>query len=380
MLGFDFRTARIVWTIFIVALLLFLLYAARSTLLVVVFAIFFSYLVYPLIQLVERRRPERVPRTASIALVFVVVITVLFVAGGMFGTRMVDEATRLSQRLPDLLNSANNASQFPLPKILEPIRERVLDLVRTQLQSGTSEALPWAQRVGLGVMHAASNLIYVVLIPVLSFLLIKEAPGIRANVLSWMPEPSRTLWSAITEDLDVLLSGYVRALLLLSMATLVCYSIAFALMGVPYALLLAGIAALLEFIPFVGPLAAVVLALVVAGFSGYDHLLLLMGFILLYRLFQDYVLNPYLMSEGVEVSPLLVIVGLLLGEELGGVAGIFLSVPLMAATKIILVRARASAKAQLPSPIAVASPIALATGAGGSGLLRSQDESRHADT
>ena len=179
MLGFDVRIARIVWTVFIVSLLLFLLYAARSTLLVVVFAIFFSYLVYPLVQLVERRRPQRLPRTASIALVFVVVITVLFVAGGMFGSRMVEEATRLSQKLPDLVNSTNSATQFPLPNFLEPVRERLLALVRVQLQSGASEALPWAQRVGLGVVHAASNLIYVILIPVLSFLLIKEAPGIR---------------------------------------------------------------------------------------------------------------------------------------------------------------------------------------------------------
>ena len=353
MLGFDLRVARIVWTAFIVALLLFLLYAARSTLLVVTFAVFFSYLVHPLIQLVERRRPQRVPRTASIALVFVIVLAALAVAGGLFGTRMVDEATRLSQKFPDLVSAQNSANQFPLPHVLEPLRARVLTIVRQQLQGGASAALPWAQRFGLGVMHAASNLIYVVLIPVLSFLLIKEAPEIRRTVLAWMAEPNRILWAAITEDLDVLLSGYVRALLLLSLATLVFYSIGFALLGVPYALLLAGIAALLEFIPFIGPLAAVVLTVLVAGVSGYDQLLLLIGVILMYRVFQDYILNPYLMSEGVEVSPLLVIVGLLVGEELGGVAGIFLSVPVMAAIKIIVVRARASQQAQKPSAIAI---------------------------
>lgn len=346
MLGFDLRVARIVWTVFLVSLLLFLLYAARSTLLVVTFAVFFSYLVYPLIQLVERRRPSRVPRTASIALVFVVVIAVLLVAGGLFGTQMVDQAIRLSQKLPDLLSDGNPARRLPLPEILEPLRERLVSAIREQLQAGTGQALPWAQRVGLGIMHAASNLIYVVLIPVLSFLLIKEAPGMRSNVLSWMTEENHRLWAAITEDLDVLLAGYVRALLLLSLATLFCYGIAFSLLGVPYALLLAGVAALLEFIPFVGPLVAVVLTVTVAGFSGFDQLWGLVAFILAYRVFQDYVLNPYLMSEGVEVSPLMVIVGLLIGEELGGVAGIFLSVPVMAACKIIVVRARASQKVQ----------------------------------
>lgn len=364
MLGFDLRVARAVWTAFIVGLVLFLLYAARSTLLVVTFAIFFSYLVYPLVQFVERRRSKRVPRTASIALVFLVVITVLVIGGTLFGARMVDEATRLGQKMPDLVSAQNSAAHFPLPSVLEPLRERMMSVVREQIQGGTSQALPLAQRLGLGVMHAASNLIYLVLIPVLSFLLIKEAPMMRASVLSWMSLHNRAMWSAITEDLDVLLSEYVRALLLLSLATMVCYSVAFSVLGVPYAVLLAGIAALLEFIPFVGPLASVVIILAVSGFSGFEHLWLLAGLILAYRVFQDYVLNPYLMSEGVEVSPLLVIVGLLIGEELGGVAGIFLSVPVMAAIKIIVVRARASQVAQRPSTIDMATTIGEVTLAG----------------
>ena len=67
--------------------------------------------------------------------------------------------------------------------------------------------------------------------------------------------------------------------------------------------LLAALAGVLEFIPVIGPLGAAAVCLVVAGLSGYDHLLLLVGFIAVYRLFQDYVLNPYLMSDGVECRP-----------------------------------------------------------------------------
>ena len=189
-------------------------------------------------------------------------------------------------------------------------------------------------------MHAASNLIYLVLIPILSFLLIKEAPTLRAEVLSLMSIRSGSLWAGIIEDLDVLLSRYVRALLLLSIATFVVYSVVFSTLGLQYALLLSSVAGLLEVIPFVGPLSAVLMIITVAVFSGYIHLLWLILFIIGYRLFQDYVLSPYLMSEGVEVSPLLVIAGLLAGDELAGVAGIFLSVPVMAAAKLMFVRVR----------------------------------------
>ncbi|MEW9584935.1 AI-2E family transporter [Paraburkholderia sp. DGU8] len=339
MLGFDVCTARKVWTASLIALLFLVIYLASSTLLVVVFAVFFSYLVYPMVDLVERVRPRRVPRVASIALVFVVVVAIIAVVGSLFGVRVQDEATRLLAQLPALLKP-DVPSRFPLPHFLEPLRERIVDFVRGQIEAGSDKAVPVARSVGLGVVHAAGNLIYLVLVPILSFLLIKEGPQMREALLQLLTQRHRTLWEAIVTDLNVLLSRYVRALLFLSLATLTSYGVAFSLMGVPYAFLLAVSAGLLEFVPFAGPLAAVALALVVAGFGGYPHLLGLVIFIGLYRLFQDYVLNPYLMSEGVEVSPFLVIVGLLAGDQLGGVAGIFLAVPVIATLKIVLGRAR----------------------------------------
>ncbi|MFT5531811.1 MAG: putative PurR-regulated permease PerM [Burkholderiaceae bacterium] len=342
MFGFDKRIARVVWTCSLVAFLLFAAYSVRSTLLVVVFAIFFSYLLYPLVELIERFKPARVPRTVSIGIVFIFAVLAFGAAGALFGSTITDEAMRLSQQLPTLLDPANISARVPLPDFLEPQRARILVFVTEQVQAGTGQALPMAQRLGLGVMHAATNLIYLILIPVLSFLLIKEAPLLRAEFMSSLRAASAPLWRGILDDLDVLLSKYVRALLLLSMATFTVYSLVFSAMGVPYSLLLAGVAGLLEVIPFVGPLSAVVIILCVSAFSDFSHLLWLLIFIIAYRMFQDYVLNPMLMSEGVEVSPLLIIVGLLAGDELAGVTGIFLSVPVLAAIKILFVRVRSS--------------------------------------
>jgi len=345
MLGLDLRTARIVWTAAFMLVLMYAFYVTRSTLLVVVFAIFFSYLLYPMISLLDRTLPKKVPRVVSIALAFVIVITVIAIVSSLLGPRIVDEATHLGQKIPELMKDPNAVNKIPLPGILESHRGKIVGFFQEQFQEGTGKALPIAKRIGTTVLYAASNLIYLVLIPVLSFLLIKEAPAMRATVLGWMTPRYAALWGNISDDLSFTLSKYVRALLLLSLSTLLAYGVAFSVMGVPYALVLAAVAALLEFIPFVGPLAALVGAVAIAAVMGFDSLLLLFGFIVAYRAFQDYVLSPYLMSEGVEVSPLLVIVGLLLGDEIGGVAGIFLSVPVMAALKIIVGHAWASHQA-----------------------------------
>ena len=69
--------------------------------------------------------------------------------------------------------------------------------------------------------------------------------------------------------------------------------------------------------------------------AGYPHVLWVVIFLGIYRMFQDYVLSPHLMSKGVELHPLLVIFGVFAGGEIGGVAGIFLSVPALALMRLL---------------------------------------------
>ncbi len=344
MLGFDIRTAKVVWTVFLVSFLLFFVYSIRQTLLVVTFAIFFSYMVYPLIALAERHLPPPMPRMVPIGAVFTLVFVIIVVASSVLGSQLADEASKLSQQLPSWLSAKNISDRIPLPGFLEPLRVRLVAFLSEQMQSHAGQAVPFAQELGLGALHAASNLIYLVLVPVLSFLLIKEAPALKREMFAWLGRSNSLLWGGVIKDLDVLMAGYVRALLILSIATWAVYSTVFSFMGIAYALLLGVMAGLLEVIPFVGPLMAALVILAVCVFSGYAHLAWLLIFIVSYRLFQDYVLNPYLMSAGIEVPPLLVILGLLAGEQVAGVAGIFLAVPVLAALRIIYLQLTVNAR------------------------------------
>jgi predicted PurR-regulated permease PerM len=111
--------------------------------------------------------------------------------------------------------------------------------------------------------------------------------------------------------------------------------------GVPYDMVLAAIGGTLEFIPVVGPLAAGVVVIGVSVFSGFSHPWLLVGFVVLWRFIQDYVTSPLVMGRGVEVHPALVIGGVIAGGEIGGPVGMFLSVPVIAAVRIVWRRVRA---------------------------------------
>jgi predicted PurR-regulated permease PerM len=339
--GIDLRVARTVWTVAAVAALLYCVYMVRRTLLVMLFAVFFSYLVYPLLVVLERRAPARLSRTALLSLVFATVLGLVALAGALFGSQIAAQATALSQQLPTLLEPTSLARRLPLPHLLEPYRDRLAEFFRMLLTGAQAEGLTTARSIGAGLVHAAGNLIYAVVVPIFSFLMILAVPDIEA----WLAGPGArthgTLWVSLAHDLNFLFSRYVRALGLLSLAALVTYGAVLSLLGAPYALLLAGVAAVLEVIPVFGPLAGAITILSVAAFSGYEHVWWLLAFIIAYRIVQDYMLNPYLMSEGVNVPPILVVFGLLAGDELAGVPGIFLSVPVIAAIRIVMRRVRA---------------------------------------
>ena len=308
----------------------------RATLFVFVLALFLAYVIAPLVTLIERYTSSRVPRAVSVLAAFMLVIGSVGIGATLTAPAVSDEAQLLSEQLPQLAEKANLA-KIPLPSSLEAFRGRLNVFVQENLKTATLAAMPFARSVGTEILLFVGNLFFVVLIPILAFFFVKDGPQIRDALLRWLnpnalrgSDPSR-----IVSDVGVALGHYVRALGLLSLATLIAYGTVFSLAGVPYAIFLAAIAAILEIIPLLGPLTAALIALFVAGLSGYDHLLWIAGFILCYRIFQDYVLYPYLMGDGSQIHPVMIIFGLLAGEQLGGVAGVFLSVPVIFSVVII---------------------------------------------
>jgi predicted PurR-regulated permease PerM len=196
------------------------------------------------------------------------------------------------------------------------------------------------KEIGPGILSGLGNLVAVVLIPILSFFFLKDGRAMRNAIVESVQSRQRHVVEDILTDLHVLVAQYIRALVLLAIATFVSYSIFLSALGVPYSVLLAGVAGVLELIPVVGPLIAAVTALLVAGLTGYAHLLWVLIFLIIYRLIQDYVLSPYLLSSSIEIHPLLVLFGVLAGEQVAGIPGMFFSVPVIAALRIIVVRMR----------------------------------------
>jgi predicted PurR-regulated permease PerM len=147
----------------------------------------------------------------------------------------------------------------------------------------------------------------------------------------------------------------MRAMLLLSVGTFTAYGAFFSIMGVPYAILLGLLGGLMEFIPTIGPVVAGLSILLVVVVSG-GHVLAVVIFVLCYRVFMDYFASPHVMGQGVELHPLLLLFGVFAGAEAAGVAGAFLSVPVLALVRILYLRIRKARLSGRPISTGFAAP------------------------
>lgn len=339
MLGIDKRAAQYTWTAAVILLLLCLVYRMRTTLFVFIVALLFAYLLSPLVNIIDRLLPTSRTRTPALAVAYLIFIAALYVAVTQIGARIFEEANSFGKSVPALLAAWQQPSKKASPE-MNSFKAQMIQKVREQVSKSSGDIVAAIPRAGVEVLSVASNLVYVVIVPILAFFFLKDGRMIAGQLVDMVDDgPRRSLLDDLLADTSLLLAHYMRAVLLLSLAAFTSYAICFIILGIPYGVLLAALAATLEFVPIIGPFVASMIILIVTGVSG-GPILSALAFLLIYRLLQDYVLAPQLMGSGVELHPLFVLFGVFAGAEIAGVPGAFLSVPVLAIVRIFYRRIR----------------------------------------
>jgi len=343
----DSRTVRVLVTTLFFALGLGFLYIARRTLIAFLFAIFFAYLVDPAVSSLQKWTRSRGFAIAIIYLLFVILLSMLFF---FVGPRTAREARRLGEAWPSIterVDTGDLAHQIG--------RERGWSGETTQLlQKVISDPrlVGVAQEVGLRVADVAKQAWLLVVVPILAIFFLKDGRGFSEVGISLVQSrPQREFLQDVLADLNQMLAQFIRAQLELAAFSLIVYISFMTATRVPYALVLGTAGGMMEFIPVVGPLVAGVVILAVALLLSYPHWLMLLGFLIAWRLIQDYVVSPRIMGKSTELHPLAAIFGVLAGAEIAGVLGVYLSIPVMASLRIVWRRWRLYAEKKRFGPL-----------------------------
>jgi len=338
----DQRTASALGTILLFAAVGAFIYGARDVLIAFLFAILFAYLLDPLVsRLHSWTLVSRGSRSIAILEVYAILCLAIAIVLLLIGPGMVDEGRRLGQALPGLFEKVSSG-QIAVQIGSKRGWSYITQIRLQQFLAGHANAiLAWFTAAGSRVATFAQNVIWIVLIPILAIFFLKDGRQFSENLLKLIERRrQRQFLAGITEDLNIMLAHYIRSQLILAGLSLVVYMIVLAILRVPYASVLGSIAGVMEFIPVVGPLVGGTAILVVAFLVNYDHLLVIAAFLGIWRLLQDYVAAPRIMGGKLRLHPLAVIFAVLVGGEIGGVIGVYLSIPIAAGLRIIWKRWR----------------------------------------
>lgn len=318
---------------------LWIVYKLTAVILLVVLSIFFAYLVAPLVEAVHRPiriggRARLMPRGIAIGIVYLAIFSSV-------GLAIYLLVPRLGSQFPEFAEQARAYSKTvggSIEHLNEYLRQH--NVPQNFVDAINSNVPKIAERIGEFVSVVATSVVgwmlafipWLVLIPIFSFFLLKDAESFRRSALQMLPR-GRWRWRGdeFFQDINSTLAAYVRAQLTASLLVGVICGIGFAVLGLPNALVLGVIAGVLEFVPLVGPLLIALIAVLLAILhSGFGTALLVILFLGVLRIMQDYVIYPRLIGQGIHLHPMAVILSILCGAELAGVAGIFLAIPVIA--------------------------------------------------
>jgi predicted PurR-regulated permease PerM len=349
----DGRTLRVLFTTVVFLGASAIVYFGRRILLALLLALLFAYVLEPIVHAAQQWLHGS--RVAAIAVVYAVGVALLVAAVIVALPRLRSGGVHAASALPALserIASGTIAWQVGQSRgWSDETRARIAGLLaghRVQIAAALQVAAARAAELGA---YAG----YLVLIPIFAVFFLKDKSCVSDMTMNFVSPARRPFARRVFDDLDRMLAQYIRAQLIMTGLAMAAYAVVLTLSGFPYGLVLGLACGALEFIPFVGPAVSAAALIVIGIFTGYDHWLVLLLFLPAWRVLQDYVHTPYFMGEGLELHPLVTIGGVLIGGEVFGVPGMFLSIPAIAALRIFWHHWTASDDRRLssdPPPIA----------------------------
>jgi predicted PurR-regulated permease PerM len=310
--------------------------------LVLILAMFFAYLIAPLVELVQHPRTlggrsRRLPRGAAIAVVYLLLLGSAGAGVAILwpsAARQLDEAIVRAPVYTESFHAWERGWTRYYQRLRIPLELRH-SIDQSMLGAGDT-AVEYTRGSLLALVDVLVDIPWLALVPVLAFLMLKDAASIRRLIVTALPHRVRLRSHRLFEDLNATLRAYVRAQIIACLIVGTLSGAGLALLGHPYAILLGVLAAVLEFIPLVGPLVVAAVAVGIAAL--FDPMLAVWTaiFLTVVRIAEDYVIYPRLIGRDIHLHPLGVILAVLAGAELGGVAGIFIAVPVVALVTVVV--------------------------------------------
>lgn len=334
----PFWWLRWVPTVVVSILVLYFLYVVGSVAIVPVLASFaLAYLLNPIVYQAEKRGFSKTVSTIA-------AILVVSLAVGAFLAYVIPdlwaEGSNASQKIARSFTPENAARQRAALRRYSPALERAAgDRIETFLSDPSAALSSTAVEAGggeSGIRTALLSSLDLLLVPFFVFYILVDFQRWRDSLEALIPPRFREPFSRLFDESGRILESYVRGQLLIGLIMAVFYAIGFWFLGVPAWAGIAMIAGLLNAIPYVGTILGIILAgaFTLADGGGIWDIAAVLGIFAAVQTLEGYYLTPKILGGRLNLHPMAVFLGLLIGGKLFGLLGIILAIPAIAIAKV----------------------------------------------
>lgn len=342
-------TKRLVVTILIVLALL-LLYRVRVLIIPLIMTTVLAYIVLPAVDFMHMR--TRLSRNSSIAVIYLLIAAILIAIPASTIPQLITQANALIANTPTYISQVGTflSEPFIMGEITLPIDELQLEDVYGSLSTNLLDIVRAVGPQGFSLFGSVatatlSTVGWILIVFVLSFYLVKDHSILWKSFVALAPDAYHFELQRLGTETRMIWNSFLRGQLILGSIIGIITTLFLFLLGVPNAFLLGLLAGVLEFIPNIGPVIAVIPAVLIAIFQSEESwignivgpfwfaLIILVFYAFIQRIENMY-LVPRIIGRRLNLHPLVVLVGALAGASIAGIFGILLAAPILATAKL----------------------------------------------
>ena len=320
-------------TIIAVAIVLEVIWIARHVLTWILISLFLALALNPAVEWFQRHGVTR--RGWATAITYLLTLAFFVGIGFTFIPTLVNQVNDFVQKLPDYAEDITRGrGRLGFLETKYHIEERIRDAVK---EGGATRVLGLsgaAISVAKGVITIVVGTVTIVF---MTFFMLLEGPRWVERFYSLLPESSQPRWRKVGFDIYRTVGGYVTGNLLISLIAGGLTTVVLLIMGVPYAVALGLIVAILDLIPLAGATIAAILIGTVAFLHSIPAGIVVVIFFVLYQQVENHLLQPVIYGRTVQLSPLAVLISILIGAELAGILGALGAIPVAGSIQVLIV-------------------------------------------
>lgn len=301
------------------------------------FALMLAYFFDPLYKFLLNKKA---PKILAIIIVFGMIVTLLILIIFFLIPNVINQLNIMYKEIPNFIENYQNlilSIKPQLSKFINPADVEIL--LKENLSELQRSVLGFSQSIVIYLSNIVSSITFgIVIVPLILFYLMKDMLIFKENLYIFVSKKNKKEFKEVLEEVDHIVSGFIRGRIIVCFIVGSLIGIGLYFLNLKFALIIGIVSGVFNFIPYLGPIVGVVLALIFAlGNPWWILLVIVILFVLVNQLEAVY-LNPNILGKGLGLHPLTVILSMLICGQLLGILGVLVAVPLAAILKVLAIR------------------------------------------